>query len=90
MPLCEVVLDSEDHQEVRITDEPLVIGDVFDLNGTHWEVVRALAPSDRAHARVQCRRATEMRRTADEMRIRAEATRRRLKGLRSRGNDESP
>ena len=81
MPLYEILLDSDDHREVRITDQPLAVGDVLEIQGIHWEVVRALAPRDRAHARYQCRRAQEMKRSDEEIRLRAEATRIRMESL---------
>ena len=78
MLLFEVVLDSEDRQEVRYTDQSLVVGDVLEMQGVHWEVVRASAASDAA--RYQCRRVQETRRSDEEIRQRAEATRMRLEG----------
>ncbi len=78
MLLFEVVLDSEDRQEVRYTDQSLVVGDVLEMQGVHWEVVRASAASDAVRARYQCRRVQETRRSDEEIRQRAEATRMRL------------
>lgn len=77
MPLFEVVLDSEDQQEVRYTDQSLAVGDVLEMQGVHWEVVRAFADGD-MRARYQCRRLEETRRSGVEIRQRVEATRRRL------------
>jgi hypothetical protein len=78
MPLFEVVLDSEDQQEVRFTDRSLVVGDVLEMQGVHWEVVREFAARDDLRARYQCRRAEETRRSDEEIRQRADATRARL------------
>jgi hypothetical protein len=79
MPLFEVVLDSEgQQQEVRYTDQSLVVGDVLEMQGVHWEVVRAFAAGDDMRARYQCRRVEETRRPDVEIGQRAEATRRRL------------
>src|SRR4051794_35509800 len=54
MALSEIVLDSGDRQEVRVTDQPLAVGDMLELQGSFWEVVRELTRVNRAHARLQC------------------------------------
>ena len=78
MSLFEVVLDAGDQEEVRLTDEPLMIGDVLEIQGAYWEVVREQAIESETRARYYCRPAQEGGDTADEVRLRAEATRTRL------------
>jgi hypothetical protein len=54
MPLSEIVLETGNQEEVRLTDQPLAVGDVLEMHGTYWEVVCELSRVDRAHARLQC------------------------------------
>jgi hypothetical protein len=84
LALLELVLDSGDRQEIRLTDQPLAVGDVLDLHGTYWEVVRVLSRAERSRARLQCRRAREIGRSDQDIRRRAAETRRRLELLRAR------
>jgi hypothetical protein len=79
MSLYEVVFDAGDEHEMRFTDDPLSIGDVLEMRGVYWEVVRDCAAEEQPRARYECRRAQG--RPEEEIRRRAKETRARLERL---------
>ena len=55
MPLFEIVLSFRDREEVRLTDRPLAVGDILELDHRHWRVVDARPPiGGRAEASYVC------------------------------------
>ena len=79
MSLYEVVFDAGDDHETRFTDDPLSIGDVLEMRGVYWEVVRDCAAEEDPRARYECRRAQG--RPQEEIRRRAKETQARLERL---------
>ena len=59
MPLYEIVLDSGEDQEVRLTDQAPALGEVIELHGRRWEIVDTLEASERSSARFRARPAAE-------------------------------
>jgi hypothetical protein len=78
MPLYEIVLDAESDHELRLTDEPLAVGDFFQIGKRYWHVVRELQPSVRATARYQAERSRNERGEAQRQRGRVHKLRDRL------------
>lgn len=54
MPLFEIVLVNDGSSEVRLTDQPVHVGDRIQINDQDWVVTRSLVASARAEARFEC------------------------------------
>ena len=54
MPLFEIVLVNDGNSEVRLTDEPIRVGDTIQINDQDWVVTRNVVASARAEARFEC------------------------------------
>lgn len=54
MPLFEIVLVRDESTELRLTDRPARVGDTLQVNDEDWVVVRSVAASARAEARLEC------------------------------------
>ena len=98
--LYELVLRYPDREEVRLTDQPVAVGDTFEIDYEEWFVVEENEPENRrATARFLCERTKEQRALAAKMQAddaqrrvriqrleqRAAAQRKRLDG----GTDET-
>ena len=83
--LYELVLRWPDSEEVRLTDQPLAVGDTFQIGYDEW-VALAEAPAEnpRATARLMCERAKAQRALAAKMQADDAARRRRIVALESR------
>ena len=55
MPLYEIILDSGERQEVRLTDHPPSVGEILELHGTQWKIVGTLDPSEQGNTRFEAR-----------------------------------
>ena len=86
MSLYELVLDFEGQsaEEVRLTSEPVRVGDTVEVDAVDWVVVRELARRQRELARFQCRRAKSLSQRAREMQASMEDLRLRVDDQRAR------
>jgi hypothetical protein len=46
MPLYEIVLDSGDDEEVRLTDQRPTVGEILELHGASWKIVERLESTE--------------------------------------------
>ena len=56
MPLFEIVLRDNGTSEVRLTDQPVDVGDTIQVNDEDWVAVRTLPASAQAVARFEFER----------------------------------
>ena len=71
-----------DREEVRLTDQPLAVGDTFQIDYEEWFVAEERAPENfRATARLMCERAAKQRALAAKMQADDAERRRRIVGL---------